>query len=160
MPEEDVKHIIETIKTQSDNIINRLTTVGWEKIKLEGKTMFNDYEEKYNECSDFKYEFTSWIINPGNKEYEITISVEFKQMWEGEYYGGDLETEEEYPEAEIDDVEITNIMINTTPKETEEPLFTTNNPELINLIKTETKDILYQMNASGYGVIEVECDDY
>jgi hypothetical protein len=153
LPEEDVKHIIETIKTQSDNIIDRLTTVGWENIKLHGKTMFNDYEEIYNECGEFKYEFTSWIINPGKKEYQITVSVKFEQIWMGEYYRGGLETEEEHPEAEIDDVEITNIMINTTPKETEEPLFTTNNPELINLIKTEIEDILYQMNTHKYLIL-------
>tara|TARA_R110002126_G_scaffold1909_1_gene11346 strand:- start:10144 stop:10671 length:528 start_codon:yes stop_codon:yes gene_type:complete len=150
------KNIIENFVSVF-NKIKRLNENELSNELPEEDEIFDDYNEIKNDgCGNFIYEL--WGTYPtGNSDttYEINVVVEFKIEIQGEYYKGDLETEEEFPELELVDVDFKKIVLNMS--DNPDTTFETNNQELINIIKDKTQDVIEGMKNNNQ--FEFDCDE-
>jgi hypothetical protein len=97
-----------------------------------------------DEYSDYKYEFVaSMEYEEKGIEYIIIAYVDIDVHTSGEYRAATLEDPPEYPESEIEDIIIKNIKVYKEFSDGQpEKIYTTNNKQLIDLIKRDVENIV------------------
>ncbi len=147
LPQEDINEIPSLIQAQKHThtkykgydyterkFVSYTPEFDWEPTKISADDEYNDY----------KYEFTAVIESEKiDVMYTITLDVDIDANITGEYRSATLEDPPEYPESEIDDITIKNIKISKEfSNEQPQKEYTTNNKQLIDLIKIDVENIV------------------